>query len=78
MSSGGTVKYGVVECSGRGSAAERAPFENGEEPATTTLIIECVAYKETFDSEVIYDFDTELAKHEIGGEDFWAPILEGL
>ena len=77
-SADGSVKYGVAEFSGRGSSAERGAFENGEEPAQTTLTVECISYKETFDGEEIYNMDTELGKWEVGGEDYWAPVLEGL
>ena len=74
----GETKYGVVECSGRASGVERDTFEDGEDPANSTFTIECVAYKETFDNELIYDLDTENGKWIVGGTDYWAPILQGI
>ena len=78
QASDGSVLYGSAEFSGTGTDGDRDPFGNGEEPAQTTLTIDCVAFKEIFDGETIYDIDTETGKWEIGGEDNWAPILEGL
>ena len=74
----GTVKYGVVEAAGVISGAERDAFEDGEDPAQTTFTVECVAYKETFDNEEIYDLDTENAKWKVGGVNHWEAINQGV
>ena len=78
QSADGEVKYGVAEFSGRSSNTERAAFSNGEDGMPTTITIECVSYKETFDGEVIYDIDLENGKLIVGGEDHWKPIKDGL
>ena len=74
----GTKKYGVSEASGRISSVERDAFSDGEDPAQTTVTIECVAYKETYDGEELYDIDVENGKFTVDGENHWAAVSEGL
>lgn len=78
QSSDGSVKFGIAEFSGRASMIERSEISNGEEITTTTLTIQCVAYKETFDGEGVYDIDTEKQQFIIDGTDHWAPVAAGL
>ena len=74
----GDRKFGVVEFSGRGSSVSTDPFSGGEDPATTTLTVQIVSIKYTFDNEVIYDIDMENGKFVVDGEDHWAPLQENL
>lgn len=78
QSADGTVKYGVAEFAGRGNMVERAAASDGADGMTTTLTIQCVSYKETFDGNEIYDIDLENGKLIINGTDHWAAIMEGL
>lgn len=74
----GEVRYGVAEFSGRARRVERAAMTNGEEITTTTLMVTCISYKETFDGTEIYDIDIEAPKVIVDGEDHWSGIFEGL
>ena len=77
-SSNGDRKLLVAEFSGRGSAVSDDPFSGDEDPAQTTLTVQLVSYKLTFDNEVIYDIDMENGKFIVGGEDHWTPLTEDL
>ena len=74
----GERKYGVAEFSGRGSNVTRDALADGEDPVQTTLTIQCVSYKETFDGQVLYDIDVENGKFIVDGTDHWAPLQENL
>ena len=78
QSADGEVKYGVAEFSGRASNVERGALSNGEDGMATTITIECVSYKETFDGKLIYDINLETGKLIVDGEDHWKPIKDGL
>ena len=78
QSNDGTIKSGVVEMSGRARMVERSEITTGEEPTTTTLTITCIAYKETYDGDVVYDIDIEAPKVEVDGTDHWKPIFDAL
>lgn len=78
QSNDGEVKYGVAEISGRASTVDVGDISNGEEIAATELTVEVVSYKLTFDSQIIYDIDTEEGKYIILGTDYWEPIQAGL
>ena len=78
VSNDGSTAYGVVECAGRARMVERDDLGVGEDETITTLTIACVQYKETFDGEVIYDFDFENGKIIVDGVNHWDPIYQGL
>ena len=74
----GTTKAGVAEFAGRASGRTQSAMGNGEDASTTTLTIECVAYKETFDGTDNYDLDFEDGRIIVDGTDHWAPITAAL
>ena len=77
-SNDGTAKYGVAEFSGRARMVERGEIGTGEDEVVTTLTITCVSYKETFDGELVYDFDFENGKLIVDGVNHWDAIQSGL
>ena len=77
QSSDGTFKNGVAEFSGRANEVARGVIDSGEDASTTTLTIDCVSYKETYDSEPVFNIDIEKEIIEIDGEDVWEEIREG-
>lgn len=78
QSADGSVKYGVAEFAGRGNMIERAAAADGADGMTTTLTIQCVSYKETYDGNEIYDIDLENGKFIVDGTDHWEAIMSGL
>ena len=74
----GEVKSGVAEFAGRASGRTQAAMGNGEDVSTTTLTIECVAYKEEYDGTTNYDIDIEAGKVEVDGTDHWSAIADAL
>ena len=77
-SNDGSRKFGIAEFAGRGSMIERDAFGDGEDPAQTTLTIQVIAHKETFDGEELYDIDVENNRFKVDGVDHWEPIASGL
>ena len=77
QSSDGTFKNGVVEFSGRAHTVNRGVIDGGEDAPTTTLMITCVQYKETYDGADVYDIDIEAEQVKIDGEDVWADVKSG-
>lgn len=77
-SSDGSTKHGVCEFSGRANMVERGAISTGEEAVQTTLTVQCISYKETFDGEEVYDIDTEKQSFKVGGEELWADFAAGL
>ena len=74
----GDVKYGVAEFSGRARSVERPPITTSEDIVTTSLMISCISYQETFDGTLVYDIDIEKGILIVNGEDHWAGLFEGL